>query len=81
MFADLDLLLTEIEERLLGAPMSDQTKNKVKQMALGGFSGAYYTELYTAYIKNPIQDNRNTLDNRLQNLFSTIFQLAEFQLF
>lgn len=78
---NFDLLLTEIEERLLGAPMSDQTKNKVKQMALGGFSGAYYTELYTAYIKNPIQDNRNTLDNRLQNLFSTIFQLAEFQLF
>lgn len=78
---NFDLLLAEIEERLLGAPLSEQTKSRIKQMALGGNSNSYYTELYNAFSKNPTQENRNTLDNRLQNLFANIFQLGEFQLF
>jgi len=78
---NIDLILTEIEERILGAPMIDQTKSRIKRLILGDVSGAYWTELYKAYKANPINDNRNTLEYRLQNLFSSIFQLGEYQLF
>ncbi len=78
---DFDSILSEIEERLLGAPLADSTKTRLKYTSLGGMPTSYYTELYNAFINNPIDANRNTLRSRLENLFAAVFQLNEYQLF
>jgi uncharacterized protein (DUF1800 family) len=79
--SDIDALLAEIEERLLGAPLSDTTKFRLKYTTLGGMPATYYTELYNAFINNPSDANRNTLRSRLENLFASVFQLNEYHLF
>lgn len=79
--SDFDSLLTQIEEKLLGAPLSATTKTRLKRTTLGDMPSSYYTELYKAYINNPNEANTNTLRSRLENLFAAIFQLNEFQLF
>lgn len=79
--SDFDALLAEIEERLLGAPLSAKTKTRLKKSTLGDMPSSYYTELYKAYINNSNEANTNTLRSRLENLFAAIFQLSEFQLF
>ena len=78
---NIDLLIAEIEERVLGAPLQDSTKARIKRVILGDMPASYYTQLYTAYINNPTDNNRNPLVYRLENLFSNIFQTNEFQLF
>lgn len=79
---NLDLLFTEIEERLLGPALSEVTRARIKRLVLGDMQSSYYTQLYTNYKNNPSnENNRNALANRMEILFSSIFQTNEFQLF
>jgi hypothetical protein len=78
---NFDSLFNEIEGRIIGPQISEKSKTRIKNLALGGFPSSYWTELYLAYKNNPSTDNQNTLVYRLQNLFSSLFQLPEFHVF
>ena len=78
---NFDSVLSEIETRIMGPLISEKSKTRIKNYVLGGFPNSYWTEMYTAYKNNPSIENQNTISNRLQNLFSSVFQLPEFHLF
>ena len=81
--SDLDSLIDETFQRLINYELNTETKKKLKLSVLGGenISENYYTTLYNDYINNPSEDNKLTLERRIFNLFSTMLQLGEIQVF
>jgi hypothetical protein len=77
----IDKVIDEISDRLLGAPIQEKTKTRIKNEVLQGASEDYYTQLVRTYNNNPTEDNKNTLSNRIENLFGALFQLGEIHLF
>jgi uncharacterized protein (DUF1800 family) len=79
---NLDAVIDETVERLLAAPISTKAKERIKMRVLGGNTNpSYYTQLYQNYMSKPTEENRNTLNHRLENLFGALFQMGEIHLF
>lgn len=78
---NLDSVIDQTADRLLGAPIQDKAKARIKTQVLQGNSEDYFTQLVRSYINGPTTENKNTLSNRLENLFGALFQLGEIHLF
>jgi len=78
---DLDSVIEEISDRLLGAPMQDRAKSRIKSQVLQGVSENYYAQEVRNYINAPTEENKNTLSNRIEQLLAGLFQLGEIHLF
>ena len=78
---DIDKVIDETVARLMSVSIGTKAKERIKTSVLGGNTAAYYTQLYQAYKKNPTEENRATLSNRLENLFGELFQMGEIHLF
>jgi uncharacterized protein (DUF1800 family) len=78
---NIDLVIDETVARIMGAPISAKAKERIKASVLGGNAASYYTQLYQSYISKPTEETRTTLSNRLENLFSALFQMGENHLF
>jgi hypothetical protein len=53
----------------------------MKTAAIGNVSEKYWTDEWNKYISSPNQENTNTLDNRLQQMFSLLMQIGEIHIF
>ena len=78
---NLDDLIQELSDRLLGSDIPASAKERIKQSVLQGKSESYWTEAVDEYRNNPSEQNKNNLDWRIQNLLSQFFQLGEINLF
>ena len=78
---NLDNLIQELSDRLLGSDIPTSAKERIKQSVLSGKSESYWTEAVDEYRNNPNEQNKNNLDWRIQNLLSQFFQLGEINLF
>ncbi|THD67733.1 DUF1800 family protein [Robertkochia marina] len=78
---NLESVIEQVSERLLASPMSEETRNRIKNAILDGQSESHFTELVQAYLDDPSEENKNVLSGRLEDLFAGIFKLGEFQLF
>jgi len=77
----LEGLIQELSDRLLGADIPTQAKERIKQSVLSEKSESYWTEAINEYKNNPSEQNKNNLDWRIRNLMSQFFQLGEINLF
>lgn len=78
---DLDSLLEQMEERLLGASIPERAKQRIKNSVLGDKNSNYWKELVDDYFSNPTKDNRNHLSWRFEQLLFQLHELAEIHLF
>ena len=78
---NIDLMIDETVERVMSVPINAKSKERIKSSVLGGNAPSYYTQLYQLYKLNPTEENRLTLNNRLENLFAALFQMGEIHLF
>lgn len=80
--ADPDLLVATAIKYLLPIDLSQPQKDQLKTSTLlsGQITNSYWTTAWTNYINSPTAGNRTIVENRLKNLFTSICQLAEFQL-
>ncbi len=78
---DLNQLIQEMSDRLLGAQIPTNAFHRIKQSVLSGVSDNYWKEAVLDYKSNPTEQNKNNLDWRIQNLLSQFFQLGEINLF
>ena len=80
---DLNLLIEEMENRLLGSPMTDRAKKRLINSVLGedSLNTNYWTSMVNEYLNNPSQDNRNNLSWRFEQLLFQFFELGEIHLF
>ena len=78
---NLDNLIQELSDRLLGSDIPTSAKGRIKQSILQDKSDSYWTEAVNTYKNNPSEQNKNNLDWRIQNLLSQFFQLGEINLF
>lgn len=77
---NLEVLLSEMQDRFLGAPIPERAKSRIKSSVLGDKNDQYWTDLVDAYLNNPTSDNRNQLNWRLEQLLYQFFELAEIHL-
>jgi hypothetical protein len=77
---NLEVLLSEMQDRFLGAPIPERAKSRIKSSVLGDKDDHYWTDLVDAYLNNPTSDNRNQLNWRLEQLLYQFFELAEIHL-
>ena len=77
---NLETLLTEMQERFLGAPIPERAKGRIKSSVLGDKNDQYWNQLVDAYLDDPTIDNRNQLNWRLEQLLYQFFELAEIHL-
>jgi len=78
---NLDNLIQELSDRLLGSDIPTSAKGRIKQSILQDKSDSYWAEAVNTYKNNPSEQNKNNLDWRIQNLLSQFFQLGEINLF
>jgi hypothetical protein len=80
---ELNLLIEEMENRLLGSPMTDRAKKRLINSVLGenSLNTNYWTSMVNDYLNDPSQDNRNNLSWRFEQLLFQFFQLSEIHLF
>jgi uncharacterized protein (DUF1800 family) len=78
---NIDLVIDETVERIMCAPISTKAKERIKASVLAGNTASYYTQLYQSHMSKPTEETRSTLSNRLENLFSALFQMGEIHLF
>ena len=78
---NLDNLIQELSDRLLGADIPPEAKSRIKQSILQNKNESYWTLAINEYRNNPSEQNKNNLDWRIQNLLSQFFQLGEINLF
>jgi hypothetical protein len=78
---NLDAVIDETIERIMSAPISSKAKERIRMSILGGNASSYYTQLYQNYMSKPTEENRSTLNNRLEQLFGALFQMGEIHLF
>ena len=81
--SNLESLIDEIWERLISYDLNNENKDKLKLVVLGGenISESYYESLYNDYINNPNENNKWTLEFRINNLFGAMFQFGEIHIF
>ena len=78
---NIDLVIDETVDRIMCAPISTKAKARIKASVLAGNAASYYTQLYQSHMSKPTEETRSTLSNRLENLFSALFQMGEIHLF
>jgi len=78
---NIDLVIDEIVDRIMSAPISDKAKARIKGSVLVGNAPSYYTQLYQSHMSKQTEETRSILSNRLENLFSALFQMGEIHLF
>ena len=79
--ADFNALLEEMTERLLGSPLQEAARQRIKQSVLGSLSDSYWTEAVTDFTTNPTEENRQNLTARFKTVLKQLFQLGEIHLF
>ena len=78
---NIDLVIDETVERIMSAPISAKSKERIKASVLGGNAPSYYTQLYQSHMSKQTEETRSILSNRLENLFGALFQMGEIHLF
>ena len=78
---NLNALLDEMTDRLLGCPIPEQSRERIVKSVLGSLSETYWTEAVNEYKENPTQINRDNLTWRFKLILSQMFQLGEIHLF
>ena len=79
--ADLNALLDEMTDRLLGSPLPEQTRERLIESVIGSLSPSYWTEAVNDFKTNPTAENRENLIRRIKTLLNQLFQLGEIHLF
>ncbi len=74
----LDVLVDQLIERLIGVQISPTTRAMIIDKVMQGNSNTnYWTGAWYNFVGNPNADNRQTIQNRLSQAMSLIFQLGE----
>ena len=79
--SSLTKLIEEMIDRLIPISIPSNVISRMKTAAIGNVSEKYWTDEWNKYISSPNQENTNTLDNRLQQMFSLLMQIGEIHIF
>jgi hypothetical protein len=79
--SNLTKVIEEIIERLIPIAIPSNVISRMKTAAIGNLSETYWTDEWNKYKNSPTQENTNTLDNRLQNMFRLLLQIGEIHIF
>ncbi len=79
--ADLNALLDEMTDRLLGSPLPEQTRERLIESVIGSLSPNYWTQAVEDFKTDSTEENRNNLTRRIKILLKQLFQLGEIHLF
>ncbi|GAB2833639.1 DUF1800 domain-containing protein [Ferruginibacter profundus] len=79
---DPDLLINAIVPYLFAVdlPATYKSDTKVATLLAGQVTNSYWTTAWNNYVASPTTTNANIVKTRLNSLFTTFLQLAEFQL-
>jgi uncharacterized protein (DUF1800 family) len=79
---DPDLLINAIVPYLftVDLPVTYKNDTKVQTLLAGQVTNSYWTTAWNTYVASPTTANANIVRTRLNSLFTTFIQLAEFQL-
>jgi hypothetical protein len=78
---DIDALINELVDRLIGTPISDSDKLQIwAKIMQGNPNVSYWRSAWDNFRVNPSNENRQVVQNRLAPAFGYIFQLGEAQL-
>jgi uncharacterized protein (DUF1800 family) len=79
---DPDLLINAITPYLftIDLPVTYKSDTKVATLLAGQVTNSYWTTAWNTYVATPTTGNANIVRTRLNSLFTTFLQLAEFQL-
>ena len=78
---NLNNLINQMEERLLGAPVPSRAKQRIISSVLGDKNPDYWKQLVDDFFNNPTKDNRNHLTWRFEQLLFQFHELSEIHLF
>lgn len=78
---NLSLLLDEMTERFLGAPIPEQGRDRIIRTIIGSLNESYWTEVVQNYKNDPNAQNQENLTWRIKSLLKQIFLLGETHLF
>lgn len=75
---NLDALVDQLIERLIGVQIPTKTRAMIIDKVMQGNPNSnYWTGAWYNFVGNPNADNRQTIQNRLSQAMSLIFQLGE----
>jgi hypothetical protein len=77
---DPNLLIFSLAERMYPFGISDEQKDYLKEILIPGLPDYEWTMEYEAYLANPEGAARDAVRNRLEQLYSAMVQMPEFQL-
>jgi uncharacterized protein (DUF1800 family) len=78
---DVDALINELVDRLIGIPISESDKLQIwAKIMQGNPNVSYWRSAWDNFRVNPSNENRQVVQNRLAPAFGYIFQLGEAQL-
>jgi uncharacterized protein (DUF1800 family) len=79
---DPNLLIDEVTKYLFSVDLPAAYKTQLKQQDLltGQSSDIYWTQAWVNYLSNPTTANTNIVVNKLKAFFTSLLQLAEYQL-
>jgi len=79
---DPDLLINAIVPYLFAVdlPATYKSDTKIATLLAGQVTNSYWTTAWNNYVASPTTANANIVKTRLNSLFTTFLQLAEFQL-
>lgn len=78
---DPNTMIEEATQILLPQPLVQEQLDALKDFLIPGLPDFEWTDEYGAYLADPSNELlRNSIDNKLRDLFLAIFQLAEFHL-
>jgi len=77
---DINDLIKEVIQILFPRALSQAYIDYFKEVILQGLPDFEWTVEYTDYLDDPTEDKRTAVENKLQDLFKTMFSIPEFQL-
>ena len=77
---DINDLIKEVIQILFPRVLSQAYIDYFKEVILQGLPDFEWTVEYTDYLDDPTEDKRTAIENKLQDLFKTMFSIPEFQL-
>jgi len=77
---DINDLITEAIQILFPRELSEAYVDFFKEVVLQGLPDFEWTVEYENYLQDPTEEKRTAVENKLQDLFKTMFSIPEFQL-
>ena len=78
---DLDALIDELDDRLLGGTLNANSRERLKKNVIGDLNPNYWETAVNRYLQNPTQQNLQAFRWKFTALMGELYQLPEIHTF